>query len=193
MAPVGQDILAGTRCSLVFTKCVSDSMSIPKIAIVGRPNVGKSSIFNWLAGKRIAIVDDFAGVTRDRLTRTIEIDDRFCEIVDTGGIGITDSDDLTDDVEQQITYGIDQAALLLFVVDSLAGVVPLDELVARRLRRVKKPVLLIANKSDSEKRDANADEFHRLGFGDVLRVSVKANRNKHELLEQILKHLPPAR
>jgi GTP-binding protein len=167
-------------------------MSVPKIAIVGRPNVGKSSIFNWLAGKRIAIVDDYSGVTRDRLTRMIEIDERFCEIVDTGGIGIKDSDDLTDDVEQQIAYGIDQADLLLFVVDTLTGVVPLDEEVTRRLRQVKKPVLLVANKTDSTKRDSEADEFYKLGFGDVIRISVKADRNKGELLEAILEKLPPA-
>lgn len=148
-------------------------MSIPKIAIVGRPNVGKSSIFNWLAGKRIAIVDDYAGVTRDRLTRLIELEDRHCEIVDTGGIGIKDSDDLTEDVEQQIAFGIDQADLLIFVVDALTGIVPLDEEVTRRLRKIEKPVILVANKSDSPKRDTEADEFYRLGFGDVVRVSTK--------------------
>jgi GTP-binding protein len=166
-------------------------MSIPKVVIVGRPNVGKSSVFNWLAGKRIAIVDDFAGVTRDRITQLIEIEDRHCELVDTGGIGITDTDDLTDDVEQQITYGIDQADLLLFVVDALSGIAPLDEEVTRRLRQIHKPIVLVANKSDSPKRDSDSDEFYRLGFGEVVRVSTKANRNKAALLQAILDHLPP--
>ena len=82
-------------------------MRIPQVAIVGRPNVGKSSIFNWLAGKRLAIVDDLAGVTRDRMTFLMEADDRYFEIVDTGGIGIVDKDNLTDDVEHQISVGIE--------------------------------------------------------------------------------------
>ena len=165
-------------------------MSVPKVAIVGRPNVGKSSIFNWLAGKRIAIVDDFAGVTRDRLTRMIEIDERPVELVDTGGIGIADVDDLTADVEQQIEYGLDSADVLLFVVDAISGVAPLDDEVAQRLRRLKKPVICVANKADSPKRDTDADEFYGLGCGEVFLVSTKANRHKDLLLAAIADQLP---
>ncbi len=93
-------------------------MSLPKVAIVGRPNVGKSSLFNWLAGKRLAIVDDRPGVTRDRVTYLIEHGDRFFELIDTGGIGFIDADNLTDEVEHQITLAIESADLLMFVVDT---------------------------------------------------------------------------
>ena len=109
-------------------------MAIPAVAIVGRPNVGKSSLFNWLAGRRIAIVDPTAGVTRDRVSTLITAEDRFFELIDTGGIGIDDVDNLTADVERQIQVAIDQADVILFVVDARAGLVPLDEEVAERLR-----------------------------------------------------------
>src|SRR3954464_12088646 len=101
-------------------------VTIPVAAIVGRPNVGKSSLFNWLAGRRIAIVDPTAGVTRDRVSALIEIGGRNVELVDTGGMGIEDRDNLTALVEQQIRYAIDQAQVLLFVVDARAGLAPLD-------------------------------------------------------------------
>ncbi len=93
-------------------------MAIPQVAIVGRPNVGKSSLFNWLAGRRIAIVDPTAGVTRDRLTTLVRADDRFFELVDTGGLGIEDVDGLTADIERQINNAIEQAAVILFIVDA---------------------------------------------------------------------------
>src|SRR5436853_6557863 len=102
-------------------------MPVPQIAIVGRPNVGKSSLFNWLAGRRIAIVDPTPGVTRDRLAAPIQIGDRYVELIDTGGMGIDDVDNLTADVERQIRLAIDQAAVILFVVDTRAGLVPLDQ------------------------------------------------------------------
>jgi len=165
-------------------------MAIPRVAIVGRPNVGKSSIFNWIAGRRLAIVEDFAGVTRDRLTTLIEHQGLHFELVDTGGIGIEDVDNLTDQVEGQILAAIEEADLLIFVVDSRSGLVPLDSQVAGRLRKVNKPVLLVANKTDSQTQDSNADEFHRLGYGDLLRVSVLQNRNKGDLLSWISQRLP---
>ncbi len=165
-------------------------MRIPQVAIVGRPNVGKSSIFNWLAGKRLAIVDDLAGVTRDRMTFLMESDDHYFEIVDTGGIGITDTDNLTEDVEYQISIGIQQADLILFVVDTRAGILPLDELVAERLRHVDKPIVLVANKTDGPTHDTAADDFYRLGHGQPLRTSTTANRNLDELMESIHDRLP---
>ena len=96
-------------------------MKIPQAVIVGRPNVGKSSIFNWLAGRRLAIVDDMAGVTRDRVSHLIEVEGRFFELVDTGSIGVEDVDDLTAQVEDQITVGIESADVILFVVDTRSG------------------------------------------------------------------------
>src|ERR1700691_4450177 len=102
-------------------------MPVPVVTIIGRPNVGKSSLFNWLAGRRIAIVDPTPGVTRDRITAPILLKDRYIELTDTGGMGIEDIDDLTDEVEKQIALAIRQASLLLFVVDARTGPVPLDE------------------------------------------------------------------
>jgi len=160
------------------------------VAIVGRPNVGKSSLFNWLAGRRLAIVDDMAGVTRDRVSHLLERNGRYLELIDTGGIGIEDVDDLTDLVEAQITAAIDSADLLLFVVDTRSGLTALDQLVAERLRRVDKPVLCIANKTDDPRLDSQADEFHRLGFPELLKVSAHQHRNKDELIERILALTP---
>src|SRR5205823_8114700 len=96
-------------------------MGVPQVAIVGRPNVGKSSLFNWLSGRRIAIVDPTPGVTRDRLTVPVQVNGRYVEIVDTGGMGIQDVDNLTREVERQIWSAIEQATLVLFVVDARAG------------------------------------------------------------------------
>ncbi len=165
-------------------------MGIPKVVIVGRPNVGKSSIFNWLAGKRIAIVDDQPGVTRDRMTRLIEHHESLFELIDTGGMGIEDVDNLTADIEKQIAIGIEEADVIVFVVDSLDGVAPLDKLVATRLRALQKPVLLVANKCDSPKRDADADEFYQLGMDQLVLTSTIGNRNKEQLFDAILEMLP---
>src|SRR5580704_15439140 len=109
-------------------------MGIPQVVIVGRPNVGKSSLFNWLVRKRLAIVDRTAGVTRDRMTYLMCHRDRYFELVDTGGIGVEDVDNLTQHVEDQINVAIESAAVILFVVDTRDGPVPLDQEVAKRLR-----------------------------------------------------------
>ncbi len=106
-------------------------MSVPQVVIVGRPNVGKSSVLNWLAGVRIAIVDDKPGVTRDRVTHLVCHNDRFFELVDTGGMGIADMDNLTRHIEDQINLAIDSASVILFVVDTRDGMLPLDQDVAR--------------------------------------------------------------
>src|SRR5947209_19820959 len=108
-------------------------VAIPQVAIVGRPNVGKSSLFNWLAGRRIAIVDPTAGVTRDRLTAPVKAGERPFELIDTGGIGIADADGLTPEVEHQIDRAIAEAQVILFVVDVRTGPMPPDEEVAERL------------------------------------------------------------
>ena len=146
-------------------------MTVPVVAIVGRPNVGKSSLFNWLAGRRIAIVDPTAGVTRDRVSTLLRADGRFFELVDTGGMGVQDVDNLTADIERQIEAAIDQAHVLLFVVDARAGLTSGDHDVADILRRADKPTILAANKADSlERRDAAVD-FYGLGLGEPIPIS----------------------
>ena len=165
-------------------------MALPQVSIIGRPNVGKSSIFNWLAGRRLAIVDDMAGVTRDRMTFMLEEDGRYFEIVDTGGIGISDVDHLDEEIEAQIEIGIQGADLLMFVVDVRDGKVALDEKVTRRLRGLDKPVLIVANKCDGDNWELEANDFFSLGFGKPVCCSAKNNRHKKDLVAEIMKQLP---
>ena len=165
-------------------------MSVPIVAIVGRPNVGKSSLFNCLAGRRIAIVDPTAGVTRDRISTLTKIGNRYAELVDTGGMGISDVDNLTAQIEQQIQFAIDQADVLLFVVDGRSGIAPLDEAVVERLRHVHKPIICVANKCDSPELDSQTAEFYKFGQGRVLCVSAQQARNRDELVRLIAALLP---
>jgi GTP-binding protein len=166
-------------------------MSLPIVAIVGRPNVGKSSLFNWLAGRRISIVDPTAGVTRDRVSTVVEANGRYFELMDTGGMGIQDLDNLTEDVERQIQVAIDSASVVVFVVDVRDGVTPLDQDVANRLRAINKPVVLAANKADTEKLGQMTGEFFRLGYGEPLVVSADQKLGKGELFDAIESKLPP--
>ncbi|WP_437202716.1 ribosome biogenesis GTPase Der [Planctomicrobium sp. SH664] len=166
-------------------------MSIPKVAIVGRPNVGKSSIMNWQAGKLVSVVDPTAGVTRDRVEYMMTHRDRYFDLVDTGGIGIVDSDDLSEDIERQIQNAIDEADMILFVVDGQAGLTPLDKVVAERLRKIDVPKLIVVNKCDSTKTDLEMHEFIGLANAPMIQTSVKGNRHRAELLDEIVELLPP--
>lgn len=168
----------------------SEIVGVPHVAVVGRPNVGKSSLFNWLAGRRIAIVDPTPGVTRDRITAPVPIGERYLELTDTGGMGHIDPDNLSADVERQIALAMDRADLILFLVDARSGPVPMDEEIAQRLRGLNKPVLLVANKCDYANLDSEVGEFYKLGLGDPITVSAKQNRGKPELLAAIAKQLP---
>ena len=253
-------------------------MGIAKVAIVGRPNVGKSSIFNWLAGEKISIVDSVAGVTRDRVSVLLPLDGeeadsyvsygsdqelkesvgngksnkpgilakggkgirteappapvllseeaeceletetmdrleaeaavefeeslgngierpsqsslRFIELIDTGGIGIVDKDDLSEDVEAQIRIALDSADLILFVTDVRAGIAPLDQIVAEKLRPLSIPVILVANKTDDDKQEKNAEEFHQFGWK-MVKVSAKQKIGRIRLMDEIEKTVPP--
>ncbi len=164
-------------------------MSLPIVAIVGRPNVGKSSLLNLLARRRISIVDPMPGVTRDRVGAVCEVDDRYFELLDTGGYGIEDIDDLTAHVEDQIGLAIAGAALILFVVDIRQGVTPLDQEVARLLRGAEAPVVLVANKADTERHEDQAGVLCALGFGDPICVSAHHGRRRRELLALVGRHL----
>jgi GTPase len=164
---------------------------LPLVVIVGRPNVGKSSLFNWLIEKRIAIEDPTEGVTRDRLIQRIELDGRVIDLVDTGGMGFDDPDGLTAQIDAQIENGLGHAAVILFLVDVRAGLVPADTEVARRVRRTGAPVVLVANKADAPGLDSAAADFASLGFGQPLVVSAREHRNRGLLVDAILDHLPP--
>jgi GTP-binding protein len=166
-------------------------MALPIIAVVGRPNVGKSSLFNRLAGWRISIVDPTAGVTRDRVSTVLEAGGRFVELMDTGGMGIADSQNLTDDVERQINLALDAAAVVVFLVDVRDGVMPLDQHVAERLRGTAKPVVFAANKADDPKFDDFAAEFFQLGYGEPILVSANSGRGQEDLFAAVLAKLPP--
>ena len=168
-------------------------MSIPQVAIVGRPNVGKSSLFNWLIGQRLSIVEPTAGVTRDRVSFVLDLNDenedpQYIELVDTGGIGVVDEDNLSEHVEEQIQMALRTANLILFVVDAREGITPLDSTVAERLRKLQCPILLVANKADHEKEAWKAEEFYKFGWG-VTPVSAQQKRGRVGLAEQIRQSL----
>jgi GTPase len=165
---------------------------LPIVAIVGRPNVGKSSLLNYLAGRRISIVDPTEGVTRDRVSTPVQYGEKVFELTDTGGYGVIDQfggDDLTADIERQIRLAVDEAQLVLFVVDTKAGLVPLDQTVAKFLRDKGKPVLLVANKADGVKLALQTADFYGLGFGDPVAVSCTTKQGKEDLLKAICKRL----
>ena len=164
-------------------------MALPVVAIIGRPNVGKSSLLNALAGHMISIVEPTAGVTRDRVSTIIGRDDRYFELVDTGGYGIVDSDLLSEHIKQQIHLAIESANLVLFMVDIRDGIMPLDKKISQLLRKYNLDVIGVANKADTAKMFPAAGILSRLGFGEFLCISVKNNLNKAVLLDMIFDKL----
>ncbi len=168
-------------------------MSLPVVAIVGRPNVGKSSLLNCLVGRRISIVDATPGVTRDRVGVPWALEDGddagYAELVDTGGVGIVDSDDLSEHVESQIVTAVAEASLILFIVDAREGVTPLDRRVAERLRQQDMPVLLVANKMDMDETRSELGDLHRLGFGEPMKVSAKHSVGLTDLRDKVAEML----
>jgi GTP-binding protein len=164
------------------------------IAIVGRPNVGKSALFNRIAGRRIAIVHDQPGVTRDRITAEAEWNGRAFTLVDTGGIGLIPGEKSADIIAtatlEQVNLAIESADAIIFVVDIQEGIVPLDEEVAQHLRHCGKPTVLAVNKSDHAAAEDNAVEFAPLGFENSFPVSALHDRGMGPLMTATLAHLP---
>ena len=164
------------------------------VAIAGRPNVGKSAIFNRLAGRRVAIVHSMAGVTRDRLALDVEWEGQPFTLVDTGGINRTRGEDVSGTMDhgicEQAEAALAEAAAVIFVVDIIEGITPMDEEVARLLHRSGRPVFLAANKADDHEKEHGAGEFERFGFP-VFPVSALHHRGFLELMDAVLAELPP--
>jgi len=165
-------------------------VSLPVVAIVGRPNVGKSTLVNRIVGRREAIVEEQPGVTRDRKELESDWRGRHFLLVDTGG-WMAGTDALDAQVSRQAERAIKAADVVLFVVDAVVGITEEDDQVAALLRRVKRPVIVVVNKVDSEHRDADAWNFARLGLGDPMAVSALHGRQVGDLLDQVVDRLPP--
>src|SRR5262245_17491828 len=165
-------------------------MILPTAAIVGRPNVGKSALFNRLVRRRIAIVHDEPGVTRDRLAGDCKLGSRPFTVLDTGGIGVSDSDALSDRVQTEAELAMEMADVIIFVADSRDGITPVDRELAKKLRTTGKSVILAVNKVDHPKQDLADAEFTSLGFENLVAVSAAHGRGIGELVEEIERHLP---
>ena len=160
------------------------------VAIVGRPNVGKSTLFNRLTQTRSAIVDDTAVTTRDRQYGKVDWDGQEFSIVDTGGWVVNSEDVFEEEINKQVHIAIDEADVILFVVDASTGVTDLDDKVAAILRRSRKPVILVANKEDIGDARYNIPEFYKLGLGDPIEVSSANGSGTGELLDEVVKDFP---
>ena len=164
-------------------------MSVPTVAIVGRPNVGKSAIFNRMVGRRIAIVHDQPGVTRDRLSAPCRITDYEALLVDTGGIGSTLDDGFAAQVAREADIALNAADLIMFVCDCRDHLTPIDKNIATMLHKSDIPVLLVLNKADSDKQELNLGEFTELGFTDYVFTSAAHGRGFHELATKLNRKL----
>lgn len=167
------------------------AQTLPAVAIVGRPNVGKSALFNRIVGGRPALVEDEAGTTRDRIYASVEWRDREFTIIDTGGLEPDVPGTYTPLVRGQIEQALEEAAMVLFVVDARGGATAADVEVADILRRSNKPLLLLANKAENEERSDAAVSFYELGLGDPIPVSALHGHGVADVLDMIVDTLPP--
>ena len=165
-------------------------MAKPLVAIVGRPNVGKSTFFNQMAGRRIAIVEDTPGVTRDRVYVDCEWQRYKFTLIDTGGIDPTSDDPLLQQMRRQAEIAIETCDVILFFVDGKTGMTADDESVADMLRKTRKPIMLVVNKIDSVKALNDVYEFYNLGLGDPIGISSVNLLNLGDLLEELCRHFP---
>ncbi|MFC2005059.1 ribosome biogenesis GTPase Der [Chloroflexota bacterium] len=160
------------------------------MAIIGRQNVGKSTLLNRLAGKRIAITEDLPGTTRDRILTNVSWQGAEFTVVDTGGLEIKPQSAVAQGVKEQVEMAVTEADVIVFLVDVRDGVTPLDLEIADMLRQTSKPILLVANKADNAKLETEAVEFYELGLGEPLAISAHHSRGKAALLDRIITWLP---
>ena len=165
-------------------------MSKPIVAIIGRQNVGKSTLLNRLAGKRISIVEDLPGTTRDRVFTDVSWNGKDFTLVDTGGLELGMETEIDRGVKEQISQAMSEADAIIFMVDVKDGIMPADLEIADLVRRLKKPTLLVANKADNEKLETQAFEFYQLGLGEPFVISAYHGRSTAELIEKIITLLP---
>ena len=165
-------------------------MSRAVVAVVGRPNVGKSTFFNRIVGERVAIVEDLPGTTRDRIYATAEWRCREFSLIDTGGLDDPRVGEMEAAVRRQAEAAIAEADVVLFIVDAQSGILPVEHDVADQLRRSRKPVILVANKADSWRGEAQAAEFYELGLGDPFPVSAIQGHGTGDLLDAVVERLP---
>jgi GTPase len=165
---------------------------LPVVVIVGRPNVGKSTLFNRVIRRRAAVVEDTPGITRDRLYAEAEWNGRKFTVVDTGGIVFQESDPLAEQIRVQANVALAEADVIVFLTDTTAGVSPDDLDLAHRLRGVDKPIYVVVNKADNPQRDSLATEFYEVGLGEVWPVSALHGRGVADLLDDIVAKLPQA-
>ena len=163
-------------------------MGKPIVAIVGRPNVGKSTLFNKLAGQRISIVQDTPGVTRDRVYAQAEWLNHNFTMIDTGGIEPEREDIIVKQMRRQANIAIETADVIIFVVDGKEGLTPADHEVASMLRKSKKEVILVVNKVDSLKEEDNAWEFYNLGIGDPITISASQGLGLGDMLDRVVEN-----
>ncbi|MCH7700016.1 MAG: ribosome biogenesis GTPase Der [Chloroflexi bacterium] len=166
------------------------SVELPVVAIVGRPNVGKSAIFNRMVGRRQAIVEDLPGTTRDRLYSEVEWRDAHFRVIDTGGLDTTEGAGYPALIRRQVEVAVAEASLLLFVVDVKDGVLAGDRDVAEILRRASKPVFLLVNKVDNQAREEDAVQFYELGLGEPMQLSAQHSTGIADVLDRIVSSLP---
>ena len=162
----------------------------PIVAVVGRPNVGKSTIFNKLTGTKISIVEDTPGVTRDRIFGEVEWLNKYFTIIDTGGIEPESDDIILSQMRNQAMLAVDMAHVILFVVDGKSGLTAADNEVADILRRTKKPVLLVVNKIDSKSQFDNIYDFYELGLGNPIAISGANSMGLGDLLDEVVENFP---
>jgi GTPase len=170
---------------------VAARSGIPIVAIVGRPNVGKSTLFNRIVGERAAIVEDRARTTRDRLYGETDWNARRFMVVDTGGLEVDTDDPIEARVQDQARIAIAEADVIVFVVDAISGITPADQEAAEVLRRAKAPVLVAVNKSDNAKRELEAAEFFALGWEHTYPIAAVHGRGVADLLDEVVRALPP--
>ena len=165
-------------------------MAKPTVAIVGRPNVGKSTLFNRLVGERVAIVEDKPGITRDRIYRSAEWQGKEFMLIDTGGIELDARHEMSEQIRQQAELAVDEADVIVFLLDGQTGLTPADTEVAMMLRRSQKPVIVAVNKVDHGKQKNDWYEFYALGLGEPLPISAEHSRGLGDLLDRIVSLLP---